>query len=78
MQGYVIFNHVKMGRLYFISEIDKIPEEYLPNLLVIIRTFRESVTLKPAEASLKQGLVEAENGMTKPVSEKKSSLLLEF
>ena len=53
----------------FINEIDKIPEEFLPNLLLIIRTFRESVTLKSAETSFKQGLKEAEKGMTRPVSE---------
>jgi uncharacterized damage-inducible protein DinB len=30
-----------------IGEIEQIPEEYLPNLLQIIRLFRQSVTLKP-------------------------------
>ncbi|MDN5345384.1 MAG: hypothetical protein PWQ18_1498 [Clostridia bacterium] len=29
-------------------EIQETPQEYLPNLLQIIRLFRESVTLKPA------------------------------
>ena len=37
-----------------VHEIDKTPEEYLPNLLQIIRLFRESVTLRPAEVSFQQ------------------------
>ena len=45
------------------------PEEYLPNLLQIIRLFRESVALKPAEASFHKGWREALAGETMPVSE---------
>jgi hypothetical protein len=30
-----------------ILEIQQTPEEYLPNLLQIVRLFRESVTMKP-------------------------------
>jgi len=45
------------------------PSEYWPNLLEIIRLFRESVTLKPAEASFRQGWQEAARGHTRPVSE---------
>ena len=45
------------------------PEEYLPNLLQIIRLFRESVALKPAEASFRKGWREALAGETMPVSE---------
>lgn len=45
------------------------PEEYLPNLSQIIRLFRESVALKPAEASFQQGWQEAQMGQTRPVSE---------
>jgi hypothetical protein len=37
-------NHV-LAKL--ILEIQQTPEEYLPNLLEIVRLFRESVTLKP-------------------------------
>jgi hypothetical protein len=37
-------NHV-LAKL--ILEIQQTPEEYLPNLLQIVRLFRESVTLKP-------------------------------
>ncbi|MEW5718009.1 MAG: type II toxin-antitoxin system RelE/ParE family toxin [Chloroflexota bacterium] len=51
-----------------IHEIKDTPVEYLPNLLEIIRLFRESVTLKPAPASLKQGWKELKAGNTHPVS----------
>ncbi len=37
------------------AEVEQIPEEYLPNLLQMIRLFRESVTLKSAEESFRQG-----------------------
>jgi len=50
-------------------EIKKVPGEYLPNLLQIIRLFRESVMLKPAENSFSQGWKEAMAGETRPVSE---------
>jgi hypothetical protein len=52
-----------------IREIKRTPKEYLPNLLQIVRLFRESVTLKPAEASFRQGWKEALAGETRPVSE---------
>lgn len=52
-----------------LDEISELPEEYLPNLLKIIRLFCESVTLKPAEASLRQGLEEALSGETRSVSD---------
>jgi len=52
-----------------IHEIQTIPEEYLPNLIQIIRLFNDSVTLKPAAESFAQGWKEAQSGMTKPVSE---------
>lgn len=52
-----------------IKEIRETPEEYYPNLLQIVRLFRESVALKPAEASFRQGWQEAHLGQTRPVSE---------
>ena len=52
-----------------IQEVKGVPEEYLPNLLQIVRLFRESVVLKPADASLRNGWKEALAGETKPVSE---------
>lgn len=52
-----------------IREIKGTPREYLPNLLQIVRLFRESVALKPAEASFRQCWKEAMAGETRPVSE---------
>ena len=49
------------------DEINELPKEYLPNLLQIVRLFRESVTLRPAEAGLRQGLHEALAGEVRPV-----------
>jgi len=40
-------NHV-LAKL--ILEIQQTPEEYLPNLLQIVRLFRESVTMKPVKS----------------------------
>ena len=51
-----------------VHEIKNTPEEYLPNLLQIVRLFRESVALNPAEASFRQGWEEAQEGKTLPVS----------
>jgi len=44
------FPHDKhiLGKL--ILEIQQTPEEYLPNLLQIVRLFRESVTMKPVRS----------------------------
>ncbi|HJY81838.1 MAG TPA: hypothetical protein VKK81_12245, partial [Candidatus Binatia bacterium] len=52
-----------------VREARGMPEEYLPNLIQIVRLFRESVELKPAEASFRQGWKEALAGETKPVAE---------
>ena len=51
------------------SEIKTIPNEYLPNLLQIIRLFRNSVTLGPAQDSFQKGWQEAAVGDTHPISE---------
>ena len=51
-----------------VREINEMPEEHLPILLEIVRLFRETVTLKPAEASFRQGWKEAMTGETMPVS----------
>ncbi len=56
-------------REQLIEEINKTPMEHLPYLAQIIHIFRESLTLKPAENSFKQGWREALRGETKPVSE---------
>jgi len=52
-----------------VREIRETPAEYWPNLLQLIRLFRESVTLKPAQASFRQGWHEAMTGQTRPLSE---------
>lgn len=52
-----------------IREINSIPNEYWPNLLEIVRLFRESVTLMPAEISFRRGLQEARSGQTRPSAE---------
>lgn len=52
-----------------IQEIHQPPQEYLPSLLQIIRLYRESVTLKSAEESFRQGWKEAMTGQTIPVSQ---------
>ena len=51
------------------QEIRQTPEEYLPALLAMVRLFRESVTLKPAEASFREGWQEALNGATLPLEQ---------
>lgn len=52
-----------------VHEIHATPKEYWPNLLQLVRLFRESVTLPPAEASFRQGWQEAMAGQTHPISE---------
>jgi hypothetical protein len=52
-----------------IQEVKSTPKEYRPALLEIIRLFRQSVTLPPAEISFRQGWQEMTLGETKPVYE---------
>lgn len=52
-----------------VHEIHATPQEYWPNLLQLIRLFRETVTLKPAPASFRQGWQEAMTGQSFPVSQ---------
>ena len=51
------------------QEIQKTPDEYLPMLLEMVRLFRQSVALKPADESFRQGWQEAFKGETMPVSQ---------
>lgn len=51
------------------QEIKETPEEYLPLLLEMIHLFRQSITLKPAEQSFRQGWQEAVNGEVLPVAD---------
>jgi len=52
-----------------IKEMRGTPEEYLPNLLQIVRLFRESVSLKSVGDTFRQGWQEAQAGKTILVSE---------
>jgi len=51
-----------------LTELEALPDEYLPFILQLMRAFRESVTLKPAAASFRQGWSEARRGEASPVS----------
>jgi hypothetical protein len=51
------------------QEIEQTPDEYLPILLEMVHLFRQSVTLKPAEGSFRQGWHEALAGETMPIAE---------
>ena len=52
-----------------IKEIKATPDEYLSTLLNIIRLFRESVTLKPADMSFRKGWEEAMSDETMPLKD---------
>jgi len=52
-----------------LQEIHATPREYLPSLLNIIRVYRESVTLKPATDSFRQGWQEILDGDTLPIED---------
>jgi hypothetical protein len=54
-------------RKQVLAEIDTLPDEYLPFVLQLVHTLRESVALKPAAASLRQGWTEARQGLTYPI-----------
>jgi hypothetical protein len=51
------------------AEIEATPREYLPALLAIVRLYRQSVALRPAVESFRQGWLEAMSGQTLPLSE---------
>jgi hypothetical protein len=51
-----------------VHEIRAIPSEYLPNLLQIVRVFRDSVALKPAEESFREAW-RSRRGERRPISE---------
>jgi hypothetical protein len=50
-----------------LAELEGLPEEYFPLLLQMIRTYRESVLLKPAAESFRRGWEEAQAGQTLPL-----------
>jgi hypothetical protein len=57
-----------MYRDQVLAELEALPEEYLPFVLQLMRAFRESITLKPAADSFRQGWQEAQQGETFPVA----------
>ena len=56
-------------RTQVLEEINKIPSEFLPALLKMMRAFREGVTLPSAEDSFHQGWHEAMTDQTQPLSQ---------
>jgi hypothetical protein len=50
-----------------LAELEGLPEEYFPLLLQMIRTYRESVLLKPAADSFRRGWEEARRDETMPL-----------
>jgi len=50
-----------------LAELEVLPEEYFPLLLQMVRTYRESVLLKPAADSFRRGWEEAQCGELLPV-----------
>jgi len=50
-----------------LAELEGLPEEYYPLLLQLVRTYRESVLLKPAAESFRRGWEEAQGGETLPL-----------
>ncbi|MEZ4510361.1 MAG: type II toxin-antitoxin system VapB family antitoxin [Chloroflexota bacterium] len=50
------------------AEIEATPDEYLPALLNIVRLYRQSVSLNPADISFAQGWQEALDEGTFPIS----------
>jgi hypothetical protein len=52
-----------------LAEVEAVPTEYLPLLLQLMRTFRETIILKPAGASFQQGWQEAQQGQLMPIAE---------
>ena len=57
-----------MYREQIYNELIALPEEYLPFALQIMRSFRESVSLKPAAESFRQGWREAQEENTLPIA----------
>ncbi|MDI6770876.1 MAG: hypothetical protein QMD04_14545 [Anaerolineales bacterium] len=50
------------------QEVQHTPAEYWPNLLQLVRLFRETVTLNPAAQSFRQGWQETMSGQTQDIA----------
>ena len=55
-------------RAQVLAELETFPEEYLPFVLQLMRTFRAVITLKSAEAGFRRGWDEAQQGDIPPVA----------
>ncbi|HEV2668114.1 MAG TPA: hypothetical protein VG324_24575, partial [Blastocatellia bacterium] len=58
---------ITMCRDQVLAELEALLDEYLPFALQLMRAFRESVTLKPAANSFRQGWRDVQRGETAPV-----------
>ncbi len=67
MGGIKLSNYQAIYTDLLMKEIKATPDEYLPSLLDIMRIFRESITLKSADESFKEGWHEAMTGETIPI-----------
>jgi hypothetical protein len=54
-------------RAQVLREVNDLPDEYLPYLLQLVQTFRESIALKPSSESFKQGWHEAQTQQIMPL-----------
>ena len=61
--------HAKNYRSLLFQEVENTPEEFQPILLKMVRIFRESLSLKPAEDSFRQGWNEVISGETHPLEQ---------
>jgi hypothetical protein len=61
--------NVSVYEKQILREIKGTPREYLPNLLQMVRLFRETIVLRPAEECFRQGWREVRRGETRPLSE---------
>lgn len=52
-----------------LRELDALPDEYLPFVLQLVRTFRETITLQPATISFQHGWTDARTGQIAPIAE---------
>ncbi len=59
---------ITVYRQQVLREVEALPEEYLPFMAQVMRAFRESVTLKLAADSFRQGWHEAQQGETTPLA----------
>lgn len=56
-------------REQLLREVNALPEEYLPYVLQLVQTFRDSISLKPAAESLTHGWHEARTNQVTPLKD---------